>query len=60
MIATPWGNLTGLQVAGRYIEDNDRGDEDPSEPARWTLVIEAELVLARPIHQIAFTHKVTV
>lgn len=52
-----------LGVAVRYvrlIQDNDRGDEDPSEPPRWSIFVTAlyPVTFAEPIHQLQFVHEV--
>lgn len=55
-------DLDGNNVATVYkwIEHNDRGDEDPSERPQWTVLIKYTVVDARPLHQVAFTHTVKV
>ncbi len=47
-------------VRAAWIEDNDRGDEDPSERPQWTAVVEVDFYDLRPLHEASFTHKVAV
>ena len=49
--------LRGHGITGPWwIENRDRGDEDPDQPVDVTTVLE----LVRPLDQIAFTHTIEV
>lgn len=44
----------------RFIADNDRGDEDPSEPPRWSVhgTVLDPVTWNQPLHSVVFTHEV--
>lgn len=54
--------IAGPVLWVRYVEDNDRGDEDPSEPARWTLSVTVldPVTFLEPLQSITWTHKVNI
>jgi hypothetical protein len=44
----------------RFIEDNDRGDEDQHEPARWSVhaTVLDPITMTDPVRSITWTHTV--
>lgn len=44
----------------RFIQDNDRGDEDSAESPKWTICYIAldPVTMTDPIHSLVFVHEV--